>query len=89
MKPGNAPNNRAPENYPREVKDVYRSKLRSTDNRVTAFIQAEGVEVNFGKVQALRGVDLSLYPGEIAVMMGPNGAGKSTLLAFIDWIDTH
>ncbi|MFZ0531797.1 MAG: ATP-binding cassette domain-containing protein [Anaerolineales bacterium] len=45
-----------------------------------AFIQAEGVEVNFGSVHALRGVELRLFPGEIAVMMGPNGAGKSTLL---------
>ncbi len=45
-----------------------------------AFIQARGVEVNFGSIQALRGVDLSLYQGEIAVMMGPNGAGKSTML---------
>ena len=38
------------------------------------------MEVNFGSIQAVRGVNLSLYPGEIAVMMGPNGAGKSTLL---------
>ena len=45
-----------------------------------AFIQASGVEVNFGNLQALRGVDLCLYPGELAVLMGPNGAGKSTLL---------
>jgi len=45
-----------------------------------AFIQARGVEVNFGSIQALRGVDISLYQGEIAVMMGPNGAGKSTML---------
>jgi energy-coupling factor transporter ATP-binding protein EcfA2 len=45
-----------------------------------AFIQASGMQVNFGEVQALRGVDLRLYPGEIAVMMGLNGAGKSTLL---------
>ncbi len=45
-----------------------------------AFIMAQAVQVNFGTIQALRGVDLSLYPGEIAVMMGPNGAGKSTLL---------
>ncbi len=44
------------------------------------FMQASGVQVKFGEVQALRGVDLSLYPGEIAVMMGHNGAGKSTLL---------
>lgn len=46
----------------------------------TAFVQANGVEINYGNLQALRGVDLSLYPGEIVVMMGPNGAGKSTLL---------
>lgn len=46
----------------------------------SAFIQVSGVEVSFGTLQALRGVDLSLYPGEIAVLMGSNGAGKSTLL---------
>jgi ABC-type multidrug transport system ATPase subunit len=46
----------------------------------TAFIQARGVKVNFGEVQALRGVDLDIYRGEIAVLMGLNGAGKSTLL---------
>jgi energy-coupling factor transport system ATP-binding protein len=45
-----------------------------------AFIQASGVKVKYGDVQALKGVDLSLYAGEIAVMMGLNGAGKSTLL---------
>jgi energy-coupling factor transport system ATP-binding protein len=46
----------------------------------TAFIQARDVKVNFGEVEALRGVDLCLYPGEIVVMMGLNGAGKSTML---------
>lgn len=55
-------------------------RATQTDKLRRAFIQAKGVEVNFGSVQALRGVDLSLYPGEIAVMMGPNGAGKSSLL---------
>ena len=38
------------------------------------------MHVNYGSTLALQGVDLNLYPGEIAVMMGPNGAGKSTLL---------
>jgi energy-coupling factor transporter ATP-binding protein EcfA2 len=45
-----------------------------------AFIKAHGVFVSFAAMQALRGVDLNLYSGEIAVMMGHNGAGKSTLL---------
>ncbi|OGN93516.1 MAG: hypothetical protein A2Z71_02435, partial [Chloroflexi bacterium RBG_13_50_21] len=56
------------------------SKRVTANHQKTAFIRANGVEVNFGKIQALRGVKLSLFPGEIAVMMGPNGAGKSTLL---------
>jgi energy-coupling factor transporter ATP-binding protein EcfA2 len=55
-------------------------RITHIDNRAAAFIQASGMEVNYGNIQALRGVNLSLYPGEIAVMMGPNGAGKSTLL---------
>ena len=55
-------------------------RAKHIDNRAAAFIQADGVEVSFGNIQALRGVNIRLYPGEIAVMMGPNGAGKSTLL---------
>ncbi len=63
------------------VSDARVPKRNSGEERVSpAFIQVKGVEVNFGNFQALRGVDLNLYPGEITVMMGPNGAGKTTLL---------
>ncbi|GAA4625618.1 ATP-binding cassette domain-containing protein [Actinoallomurus vinaceus] len=40
-----------------------------------------GLEVRYGPVTALRGVDLSVAPGEVIALMGRNGAGKSSLLA--------
>ncbi|MBX3444298.1 MAG: ABC transporter ATP-binding protein [Planctomyces sp.] len=38
-------------------------------------------------VQALRGVDLDLYSGELAVLLGPSGSGKSTLLNILGGLD--
>lgn len=38
-------------------------------------------------VQALRGVDLDLYPGEFLVLLGPSGSGKSTLLNILGGLD--
>jgi branched-chain amino acid transport system ATP-binding protein len=40
----------------------------------------EGLHVAYGKVEAVRGVSLTLLPGEIVTVIGPNGAGKTTLL---------
>ena len=40
------------------------------------------------EVQALRGIDLELYAGELAVMLGPSGSGKSTLLNILGGLDT-
>jgi putative ABC transport system ATP-binding protein len=39
------------------------------------------------EVHALRGVDLALYAGEIAVLLGPSGSGKSTLLNILGGLD--
>src|ERR1700761_7519326 len=46
-------------------------------------LQIENLEVSYGAVRALRGVDLHVDPGEIVGLVGANGAGKSTLLRAI------
>jgi putative ABC transport system ATP-binding protein len=38
-------------------------------------------------VEALRGVDFDLYPGEFVVLLGPSGSGKSTLLNILGGLD--
>lgn len=46
-------------------------------------LELTGVEVAFGGLKAVRGVDLKVAPGEFVGIVGPNGAGKSTLIQTI------
>jgi putative ABC transport system ATP-binding protein len=39
------------------------------------------------EIQALRGVDLDLFSGEIVILLGPSGSGKSTLLNILGGLD--
>ena len=41
-------------------------------------ILVEGLTKSFGKVHALRGIDLSVPQGTVLGVLGPNGAGKTT-----------
>lgn len=46
-------------------------------------LTVQGVRKSFGPVEALRGVDLVIRPGEVVGLLGPNGAGKTTLVSVV------
>jgi branched-chain amino acid transport system ATP-binding protein len=46
-------------------------------------LSASGIHTFYGRIEALRGVDLTVEEGEIVTLIGANGAGKTTLLMTI------
>ena len=49
----------------------------------TPVLSMRNIAKAFGKFYALKGVDLTVWPGEIHALMGENGAGKSTLMKIL------
>ncbi len=48
-----------------------------------AMIETKGLKKNYGKFEALKGIDLSIEPGDIFGFIGPNGAGKTTTIRIL------
>jgi ABC-2 type transport system ATP-binding protein len=51
--------------------------------QTSAAVEVRGLEKAYGKVEALRGVDLEVSRGEMFALLGPNGAGKTTLFSIL------
>ncbi len=60
-----------------------RAAAAGEDTATTAVLRLEGIDLSFGGVTALSGVDLSIAKAEIRAVIGPNGAGKSSLVNVI------
>jgi branched-chain amino acid transport system ATP-binding protein len=53
----------------------------------TPLLEVQDVETFYGSIQALKGVSLEVYDGEIVTLIGANGAGKSTTLRSINGLN--
>lgn len=56
---------------------------RSTRAAEVPAIELQGLTKSFGSVRAVRGIDLTVWPGEIVAFLGPNGAGKTTTIDMV------
>ncbi|MDQ2087652.1 amino acid ABC transporter ATP-binding protein [Herbivorax sp. ANBcel31] len=50
-------------------------------------VEIKNLHKRFGKLEVLKGIDLSVEEGEVVVIIGPSGSGKSTLLRCINFLE--
>ncbi|HTZ86898.1 MAG TPA: amino acid ABC transporter ATP-binding protein [Solirubrobacteraceae bacterium] len=54
---------------------------------VQPMVSAEAVHKRFGRIEVLKGIDLTVDPGEVLCLLGPSGSGKSTFLRCINHLE--
>jgi branched-chain amino acid transport system ATP-binding protein len=53
---------------------------------MTVLLEIAGLTSHYGRIQALKGIDLAVREGELLALVGANGAGKTTLLRAISGV---
>jgi ABC-2 type transport system ATP-binding protein len=53
-------------------------------NSVSPAISVQGLKKSYGEVQAVKGIDFEIQPGEVFGLLGPNGAGKTTTVEILE-----
>ncbi|HET6507233.1 MAG TPA: amino acid ABC transporter ATP-binding protein [Baekduia sp.] len=50
-------------------------------------VRAEQVHKSYGRLEVLKGIDLTVQPGEVTCLIGPSGSGKSTFLRCVNHLE--
>ena len=54
--------------------------ISSIPSRAASVLKISGLQVAYGGIQAVKGVDMEIFEGELVTLIGANGAGKTTTL---------
>jgi len=65
---------------------VVRKKLNCETEKTNPFLIVKDIQKSFHHIQALRGVSMTAYEGEVLAIVGDNGAGKSTLIKIMSGV---
>ena len=61
---------------------------KAADGSVSPAVKAVQVHKAFGPLHVLKGIDLTVMPGTVTVILGPSGSGKTTFLRLINQLET-
>lgn len=67
--------------------DVQDVQDQNHNNDVPAVVISD-LHKNFGNLQVLKGINMTVKPGSVTVILGPSGSGKSTLLRLVNQLET-
>ena len=77
--------------YPEQMEEPVADQAPDQPERIDAegIIVARDVHKWFGELHVLRGIDLTVTPGEVVVIFGASGSGKSTFIRTINRLEEH